>query len=788
MSGDSTRRTNGASPPLRQHLRVLLVEDNEFDAQLIERELRRGGLDCSIHRVEEEAAFRTALEQSDPDVILADYNLPDFDGIAALKIARRLLPETPFILVSGLMGEERATQALREGAVDYIAKDRLRRLPAAVTRAIEERREKTLRMRAQDELRRSEERFKFAAIATQEVIWDWNLETDQLWFSDALAAVWGYSLPEHEVDSSWWEARIHPEDRERVVSSLRIALDAGERWSGEYRFERADGSYGYVNTRAVIIRDHYERPVRVICAMLDRTEQHDAEQALRQSEENFRAVAERSAALSRQNETILRFAAEAIIFTNTEGRPIFVNPAAEQLTGYAAEELMRERVHNLLHHSRPDASPYPADDCPIGNALRNAELLHGEDVFWNRAGEPFAVAFNLAPTHEAGRVTGSVLSFQDITDRKRLQKELEQANRVISLGRVAATMAHEFNNVLMGIQPFAELIARRTPEDERTAKAAAQILAAVSRGRRVTQEILRFTQPAEPAFETTDVGGWLQHVMPELRALAANGPEIALEIPAAPAYARFDKSLMHQVITNLVLNARDATPSHGRVLISVQCRDARGSGGSKQVILSVRDNGSGIPEKILRQVFDPLFTTKRNGTGLGLAIALQIVTRMGGSIDVESTVGKGTVFQVCFPAVEKSDLRLVPPQAHPRRALIVEDDESVAAGVSAALEMEGFETRVAGRGNEVLPAIDQYQPDVVLLDVTLPDRSGSELYHDISRHSPHLPVIFSTGVADTATLENMPRDVAVLHKPYDIGVLLRAIEAALSRIANAGVA
>ncbi|PYQ32865.1 MAG: diguanylate cyclase, partial [Acidobacteria bacterium] len=148
---------------MAQHIRILTVEDSTLDAELVERELRRAKLDFSCQRVEIEPDFRAALESSDPDVILADYNLPRFDGISALNIAHALVPETPFIFVSGSIGEERAAQALREGATDYILKDRLSRLPAAITRALDERQERHLRVLAQEALQRSEERFQYAA-------------------------------------------------------------------------------------------------------------------------------------------------------------------------------------------------------------------------------------------------------------------------------------------------------------------------------------------------------------------------------------------------------------------------------------------------------------------------------------------------------------------------------------------------------------------------------------------------------------------------------------------------
>lgn len=471
---------------MSQDIRILMVEDSALDAELIERELQRAKLDCSLHRVQTERDLRAALESTDPDVILADYNLPDFDGISALKIARAVVPRTPFIFVSGSIGEERAVQALREGATDYILKDRLSRLPAAVTRALRERRER------------------------------------------------------------------------------------------------------------------------------------------------------------HQHEVILRHAADGIVAVDASGKPFVVNPAASKMTGFSVEEFLEARSkHELIHHTRADGAPYPHDECPMRQTQRDGVVRTSEDVFWRKSGEPFPVDFSCSPIYEGTRIAGCVVTFQDITERKRLERQLEQANRVSALGRVAATIAHEFNNVLMGIQPFAESILRHVP-NERTERAARHIISAVSRGKRVTQQILRFTQPAEPALQPTDLADWIREFAPELRGLLSPGVELNLSLPAEPIVVRLDSALMQQVISNLVINARDAMPNGGGITISVS-RDA------DRLRLQVADNGAGIPPDVLPQIFEPLFTTKRSGTGLGLAVVQQIVSRHGGSIHVDSTVGRGTVFSLVLP-------------------------------------------------------------------------------------------------------------------------------------------
>ncbi|HLJ75420.1 MAG TPA: PAS domain S-box protein, partial [Thermoanaerobaculia bacterium] len=436
-----------------QHIRILLVEDNPRDAELIERELRRGSLDVSTERVHDESALRSALDSMDPDVILCDYNLPGFDGIEALKIASELVPDIPLIFVSGSIGEERAVQTLREGAVDYVLKDRLSRLPSAITRALDQRRERQLRRRAQEALQRSEERFQYAAKATQDVIWDWNVLTDKIWFNEALRTVWGYQLEPDYVSSEWRESLIHPQDRERVRSAFRAALASHERLSDEYRFQRSGGRYGEVMESSLFIRDAKGRAVRVISAMIDLSERAAAEETIRR--------------LNHQNQMILNSAAEAIVGVDRQGKVNFINPAAMRMTGFAPAEFLESRsMHELIHYARADASEYPRELCPLMTSVSAGTSGTAEDTFFRKTGEPFPVEYSCSPILENGEIAGSVIIFQDITARKRLEKKIQQTERVASLGRVAATIAHEFNNVLMGIQPFAEIVRRNAKEEK----------------------------------------------------------------------------------------------------------------------------------------------------------------------------------------------------------------------------------------------------------------------------------------------------------------------------------
>jgi two-component system cell cycle sensor histidine kinase/response regulator CckA len=408
-----------------------------------------------------------------------------------------------------------------------------------------------------------------------------------------------------------------------------------------------------------------------------------------------------------------------------------------------------------------------------------ATVVVADDTFRRADGTTFPVEYSAAPLIDRGEIVGVVVTFTDISERRKLEAKLEQANRLSSLGRLAATIAHEFNNVLMGIAPFVEVI-RRTSARDRIDASLGQIALSIARGKRITSEILRFTQPAVPVRARIDVAEWLRAVSTEARTLLP--PTCMLDVASEEGVAiDGDVSQLHQTMTNLILNARDAMPGGGTITIRAR------TGKPGIVHLSVADTGTGMSEETRRHIFEPLFTTKKSGTGLGLPLAHQIVARHGGEITVESSLGAGTTFHLFLPACEREpepqqlESAPKPPRAAPvklRRVLLVEDDAAVAAGIVSLLEMEGLDVDIIDNGAEAIDMIRESPPDVVVLDVGLPDMDGTAVYETIAATHPELPVIFSTGHADQSSLEKylVRPNVSSLLKPYDSAALLEAIE------------
>lgn len=393
----------------------------------------------------------------------------------------------------------------------------------------------------------------------------------------------------------------------------------------------------------------------------------------------------------------------------------------------------------------------------------------------------------------SGRV---VLSCRDVTDRRRLELQLEQANRLSSLGRLAATVSHEFNNVLMGVQPFVDIIRRKSPDDA-VQHATQQMSRSIERGKRISEQILRYTRPVEPNLAPLPVRSWLSDLEIEIRALAGDNVRVAVIAPADLAILG-DAAQLNQVLTNLAINARDADATQ----IVLEALEPGDSGVfpfgivrhvEQYVHIIVRDNGRGIPDSVRPKIFEPLFTTKTTkGTGLGLAVAQQVIARHGGEIFVESAVGSGSAFHIFLPRSE--DLphqeRTVESSAVHRagcRLLLVEDDTVIAEGMLALLEAEGFEVHLAVSGGDALHLLPRVKPDVVVLDVGLPDLGGIEVYQRIVQQWPEVPVIFSTGHADLGLLQESlePPHPPALLKPYEISTLLETIASVVpaSRVA-----
>lgn len=361
----------------------------------------------------------------------------------------------------------------------------------------------------------------------------------------------------------------------------------------------------------------------------------------------------------REFQAMVETMGEGVCTLDLDNRLLYVNRQLSGILGRESAELLGTDISEIL---------IDPDEAGTSGTMSRGDLrrLSGQRELCvkRKNGSEIPIWMNVVPRHDSeGREIGTLCVINDLTDAKRLEAErerllvqVEQMTRIESLGKLAGTMAHEFNNVMAGVLPFTEVIERTSHGDERIMSATSYIREAVNRGRRVSQEVLRFARPVTPTRKGVDVAEIGARVERLGRSIMRGDHELEVEMKAGSETLEVDIEQIEQVFTNILINANDAMGSKGVVRIaSTRDRpDANYPFGVVQrpdrfVHFSITDNGSGIPGSVLNRIFEPMVTTKRRGTGLGLAVTYQIVTSHGGQIFAESSEGSGTTFHLFLP-------------------------------------------------------------------------------------------------------------------------------------------
>jgi PAS domain S-box-containing protein len=524
------------------------------------------------------------------------------------------------------------------------------------------------------------------------------------------------------------------------------------------KFLRADGSPLDVEVAALPLRYGSRDAVQVIAR--DISEKVLAQQAVEASEQRYRELVED---------------VNDILYTvDREGRFVSLNRSFERSTGYRVEEWIgRPFAELFLPHSVPAASEHFA--LALGG---NERIIHEYDLP-SRSGAVVTVEVSWQPRYVDGEVAGTISMARDVTEHRNIARKLEEAKRMSSLGQVAASLAHEFNNVLMGIQPFVEVIGRNESTTPAVREALAHITRAVGRGKRASQEILRFANPKEPQLFSIDASVWIPNLLGQLVAALPSSIALSSSIDPAVQHIRGDREHLDQVVTNLVFNARDAIAGSGTIHIAVALIDTSTahSPAEKFVRISVCDDGPGIPQHAIDRIFEPLFTTKRNGTGLGLAIARRLMEGQGGTLTAENRAEGGSAFHLVVPAAAESApsmplLSLGTPGV--TRILLVEDDLSVGAGLEQLLNSNGYQATWVQVAADACAAARRTRPHVAIIDVNLPDGNGVDLVPLLRADHENLPIVLSTGHVELNFSSEKNRTLSLM-KPYQLSELLRAI-------------
>jgi PAS domain S-box-containing protein len=637
-------------------------------------------------------------------------------------------------------------------------------------------RDVTARAKAEHELRRSEQHLADSQRVAKLGSWEFDLDSHALWWSDEKYRLVGLEPSDGPMTFARFLELVPEDERPRVEEANTMVVAHGEHeW--ELRIRTPDGVQKVLHSKAQLLTGRGGR--RIFGTSQDVTEKRRAEQLLCESDERFRLIA--------------RATSDAIWDLDYLTGHVWRGDGYETLFGYAPGTL-EANVDSFRQHVHPDDREQL--HASFVEAIESGQPSFTHEFRFRRADGSYANILDRGyivrdAEKRPVRVLGAMM---DLTERQQMAEQLEQSKRLSSLGRLSASIAHEFNNVLMGVQANGEILGRRAPAELR--HIVDNVTGAVRRGRRITEEILRFMRPSDPAPRALNVRRFLEQWADETRPLLRGRAQLAIGVAEDDLCIRADPEQIAQVFTNMAFNSRDAMPDGGGMLtIYAEAANSYSTFAfgvlrtpDRFVHFRVSDDGSGIAGEQLAHVFEPLYTTKRDGTGLGLAVSYQIVTRGGGHVFVESEVGRGTTFHVFLPLcceerVAQPAVRAV-SSSPLGRVLLVEDEPEVAAGVSMLLEAEGAEVYVVHTGGETPPAIERFMPDVVILDVGLPDINGFEVYEQIESRWPELRVLFSSGHAQAGSLERWlgRPNVALLVKPYEMsdlrGALSRLLETA----------
>jgi PAS domain S-box-containing protein len=658
---------------------------------------------------------------------------------------------------------------------------------AQVTGFIKIARDETERRSADAAVNETEQRYRLAAKATNDAIWDWDISTDHILWNEAVQALFGYQPEDVGASGAWWKEHIHPDDRGRVVNGIQAVIDgASDHWSDEYRFLRANGSYAETFDRGHVLRDEHGRATRMIGAMLDLTERKRAEERLRELNADLeKQVIERTLARGRT----WQVSPDLLGVANRDGYFKIINPAWTRTLGWTEEEISKTPFLTLVH---PDDVPptLSAFEALIGGQ----PVLMFENRYRHKDGSYRSLSWVSVPEGDE-----FYCSARDITAEKEqaralalAQEALRQSQKMEAIGQLTGGVAHDFNNLLTVIRGSADLLRRHELSEEKRRRYVDAISDTADRAAKLTGQLLAFARRQALQAEVFDAAARVNGIADMLRTLLGSRVELAIDATCSDCFVEADASQLETALVNVVVNARDAMDGEGRVTIRIRSANPAAQGHPVAcgmfVALTVTDTGCGIPEENLERIFEPFFTSKSvgNGTGLGLSQVFGFARQSGGDIDVSSKVGEGTTFTIYLPRADAA-LAAIPTQKVDERidghgrVLVVEDNTQVGEFAAQLLQELGYDTELATNADEAIRMLESNTAsfDVVFSDVVMPGTNGVELGRRVRERWPGLPVVLTSGYSHVLA-DDARHGFPLLHKPYSVEGLSRILRKAVA--------
>jgi len=626
---------------MNKPLRVLIVEDSPLDTELLLVELRRHGYEPQYERVETRPAMEAALERQNWDVVVADYNLPQFSAPEALEVLHAKRIDLPFIISTGSMPEEAAVDSMRAGADDYVLKNNLARLIPAIEREVGAAAGREAHKLAEASLKDSEALKAAILEAALDAIITMDHRGLVVEFNPAAEAMFGYTR-EQAVGKPLANLIMPPAARAEHQRGFAQYLETGKGRILGKRVEmtamRADGAE--FPAELAVTRILRNGPPMFAGTIRDLTERNRVEKQLL----HLASVPEQSP--------------NRIIELDSNWNVTYCNPAA-------TAQFPDLKLRGLQH-----------------------PMLAGLDVVWTemeQTGKNSVVREIRVDSRYYHQVICSALERRcirvhaaDITDQKRLEEQLYRTQKMQAIEQLAGGIAHHFNNLMAGVKGFSEIMLLQLRADDPLHRYAEQIREAADRAALLTHQLLAFSRNVPREVRSLNLNATIEAALPMLHSLLreAAGVELAFAPGRDLWTAKADPVQIEQLLLHLVTNARDAMSSGGTIALETAnvaldeeyARQNEGVLPGEYVMLGVSDTGTGMTEEVQAHIFEPFFTTKDQGkgTGLGLATCYAIAQQSGGYIRVSSVVDRGTIVRAYLPRVRSTNL--APPgasQEHP---------------------------------------------------------------------------------------------------------------------------
>jgi PAS domain S-box-containing protein len=625
----------------------------------------------------------------------------------------------------------------------------------------------TERQQAEDALRVSEKDLKESQRIAHVGSWRLNVATNQVVWSEELYKMYGFDPALPPPPYTEHMKLFTSESWEILSTALAHSRDTGVPYELELKTVRKDGSNGWLWVRGETEADAKGKTVSLWGAAQDITSRKQAETALAAEKERLAVT--------------LRCIGDGVITTDTQGNIVIMNKVAEKLTGWRLSEAQGKPLMTVFHIVN-EQTRLPGEN-PAEKVLATGGIveLANHTLLISRDGTERVIADSGAPIMDLDSVTiGVVLVFRDMTEKQKLLDVIQRTDKLDSLGVLAGGIAHDFNNMLAGIFGYIDLALESTT-DKQVTEYLNKSLGVFRRAKDLTQQLLMFSKGGAPQRKTSE----LAPLIKECVSFVLSGSKVACDyaIDEDLWLADFDNNQIGQVIDNLVINAQEAMPLGGKIVISA--KNAVMKEGEQLLLkagmfikLSIADTGIGIPADLLKNIFDPFFTTKQKGHGLGLATCYAIVQKHEGSIEVESVMGKGSTFHVFLPASQRVTVQAVSRAAvsHTGRGkiLIMDDEPAIREVLGCFLKSMGYTTCEAKDGEEALrlyteAAMSGSPIDGAFFDLTIPGgMGGKETVAQLRKHAPHLPVYASSGYSEDPVMAR-PAEYGFtdsIRKPY----------------------